>query len=104
MKNYANAKNVLPEKLFKEVRKHYTGLLYIPDEPHREQRRKLVMQLFHQGAPSNEIAVIVGLGVRRVAQIMKEERDKMRPEGAPATRVMGRRMRRRKPQVASEGR
>jgi hypothetical protein len=29
-KRYANAKDVLPEELFEQIQKHYTGILWIP--------------------------------------------------------------------------
>jgi hypothetical protein len=78
MKKYANAKDVLPEKLFDEVKKHYTGMLYVPDGVRHQDRRKLVIALLNQKTDTKEIAGIVGLSTRRVAQIISEERNKTR--------------------------
>jgi hypothetical protein len=77
-KNYANAKDVLPNELFDEVKKHYTGMLYVPDGVRHQDRRKLVIALQNQKTCPREIASIVGLSVRRVTQIISEERDKTR--------------------------
>jgi CRP-like cAMP-binding protein len=76
MKNYANAKDVLPDELFDEVKKHYTGMLYVPDGMRHQEKRKLIIALLKQKTDAKEIASIVGLSVRRVLQIIAEERDK----------------------------
>ncbi len=78
MKSYANAKDILPDELFQEVKKHYTGMLYVPDGVRHQDRRKLVIALFNQKTSPKEIAAIVGLGIRRVTQIIAEERDRTR--------------------------
>jgi transcription antitermination factor NusA-like protein len=78
MKNYANAKDVLPKKLFEEVKKHYTGMLYIPEGIRPQEKRKLAIALHSQGTGVKEIASIVGLSVRRITQIISEERDRTR--------------------------
>ena len=49
-KRYANAKDVLPEELFEQIQKHYTGILWVP-APSRfyQERRDLVLALhLHQ--------------------------------------------------------
>jgi hypothetical protein len=78
MKKYANAKDVLPDELFEEVKKYCTGMLYVPDGVRHQDRRKLVIALLKQKTDTKEIASIVGLSVRRVAQIISEERDRTR--------------------------
>jgi len=78
MKNYANAKDILPDELLQEVKKHYTGMLYVPDGNRHQEKRKLVIALFNQETCPKEIAAIVGLGIRRVTQVIAEERDKTR--------------------------
>lgn len=72
MKNYANAKDVLPAELFQELKKHCTGMLYVP-ETRYEERRKLVLSLHIRGTGAKEIAMMSGLGPRRVHQIIAEE-------------------------------
>ena len=48
-KRYANAKDVLPEELFEQIQKHYTGILWVP-APSRfyQERRDLVLALHQQ--------------------------------------------------------
>lgn len=78
MKNYANAAEVLPRELFQEVRKYYTGMLYVPEGIHHKEKRRIALLLHHQGAEAQEIASIVELSARRVLQILAEERDNTR--------------------------
>jgi len=73
MKKYANAVNVLPKELVAELKKHYTGMLYVPKGNHYRERRKLVIMLHDQKMDAKEIASIVGLGIRRVHQIIAHE-------------------------------
>jgi hypothetical protein len=72
MKNYANANDVLPDDLLREVKKHHTGFLWIPKGESREKRRTLVIALHGQGMSAKEISRVVGLSARRVSQIIKE--------------------------------
>lgn len=74
MKTYQNAGKILPEELFNEVKKIYTGSLYIPHEDDRYARKKIVIALWKQNASAKEIALIAGIGIRRVHQIIAEER------------------------------
>ena len=76
MKEYVNARDVLPEELFQEVKKHYTGMMYVPQKNRHQDRRKLVLVLHKQNTETGQIARIVGLGERRIRQIIAEERDK----------------------------
>lgn len=79
MKNYVNAETVLPKELFLEVKKYIpSGMLYIPSDTNRAARRKLVIAMSRQGVPCNEISLIAGLCVRRINQIIKEEKNKSR--------------------------
>ena len=75
MKKYANAENILPAELLKEVQKYHTGILWIPT-PSRfyQERRQLVIALQMQGVPTKEIANLAGITVRRVNQILAVER------------------------------
>lgn len=75
MKKYANAENILPADLLKEVQKYHTGILWIPT-PSRfyQERRQLVIALHMQGIPTKEIANLAGVTVRRVNQILAVER------------------------------
>lgn len=75
MKKYANAENILPADLLKEVQKYHTGILWIPT-PSRfyQERRQLVIALQMQGVPTKEIANLAGITVRRVNQILAVER------------------------------
>ena len=77
MKNYANAKDVLPKELFLEIRKHCTGgMLYVPKGNNSEDRKKLVIALANQKTPAREIALLSGLTMRRVHQVIAQERRK----------------------------
>ena len=75
MKKYANAENILPAELLKQVQKYHTGILWIPT-PSRfyQERRQLVIALHMQSIPSKEIANLAGITVRRVNQILAVER------------------------------
>ena len=75
-KNYANAKDVLPRELYEEVKKHFMGTLYISETIRPEEKRKLVLTLYEKNMDVKEIAAIVGISVRRVNQILLEEREK----------------------------
>ena len=49
-KNYANAKDVLPEELLEQVREHFSGNLYIPGKTDAHQKRELIITLAKSGA------------------------------------------------------
>ena len=74
-KNYANAKDVLPQDLLDKVQKHYSGLLWIP-APGRfyQERWDLVVALHLQGVSTVEISNLAGVTVRRVNQVLAEYR------------------------------
>lgn len=76
-RNYANAKDVLPQELVAQIQKHYTGLLYITGENARSCKRQLVLTLAQQEASTGEIAMIAGISRRRVNQILAKERHKI---------------------------
>jgi len=80
MQSYINAAKVLPKELVQEIRKHYTGMMYVPNGNDREARRKLVIALHSHSTPAKEIAILAGLSLRRVHQIIAEEFPKKRPE------------------------
>ena len=75
MKKYANAEEILPVDLLKQVQQYHTGILWIPT-PSRfyKERRQLVIALHLQGIPSKEIADLAGITVRRVNQVLAAER------------------------------
>jgi hypothetical protein len=78
--NYANAKEVLPQDLFEKIRKHYTGMLYVPAKDSKAQRVKnLVFGMLGGGASSREIEIITGLTRRRINQIKAESKTCLRP-------------------------
>lgn len=74
---YANAREVLPEALFLEVQKHFTGNLYIesPNNFYRG-RKELVVELYKQGQNTRQISDLAGVSVRRINQILEEARQK----------------------------
>jgi CRP-like cAMP-binding protein len=76
MSNYANAKDVLPEELFRLVREHFpAGTLYVSDKQERDDSRKqLIVNLAKQNMSAREIAALVGLTVRRVNQVLADRR------------------------------
>ena len=69
-KHYANAKDVLPQHLIEQIRKHYTGMLYVSGEDVRAQKRQLIINLAKQGVSIGEIATIAGVSSRRVHQVI----------------------------------
>ena len=75
MKKYANAEEILPVDLLKQVQQYHTGILWIPT-PSRfyKERRQLVIALHLQDIDSREIADLAGVTVRRVNQILAAER------------------------------
>ena len=75
MKSYVNAKDVLPEGLFIEIKKYYnSGLLYVEKGNDSGAKRKLVIALWKQRTPAKEISLISGLSTRRVHQIIAQKR------------------------------
>jgi len=75
MKKYANAREVLPTRLYEQIKKHFTGLLYVPGEAAYDPgKRELVINLAKQGAGTVEIANIMALSTRRINQILKGKR------------------------------
>ena len=77
MKEYKNARDVLPKALFEKVRKYYTGILYVPMDVDHQKRRRIVMMLRKNGADAKEIAAILGVTPSRIHKIIQEEREKM---------------------------
>ena len=75
-KHYANAKDVLPQHLIEQIRKHYTGMLYVSGEDVRAQTRQLIINLAKQNVPTVEIATIAGVSSRRVNQVIARRRRK----------------------------
>lgn len=75
MRQYANAKKVLPEELYEKVKEHFTGLLYVPgDRSYDPGKREIVISLAKQGADTAEIANIMALSIRRVNQLLEGKR------------------------------
>ena len=74
MGKYTNAKKVLPQELYNELIKYFSGgTLYVPDDDAREAvARKLVFELKKGKMSSREIAGILGITQRRVNQILTE--------------------------------
>jgi len=76
MKNYVNARNVLPEELLRELRRYHSGALYVPAEDSKFERLALVISMYERGAARKEISHLVGISVRRVSQIINESKNK----------------------------
>ena len=73
--NYANARDVLPKELLKEIQKYHTGALWVPEPSgFYQERRQLVIALSEQGIKSVEIANLAGITARRVNQILAKHR------------------------------
>ena len=82
--SYHNAKKVLPPGLLAEVQRHFNGHLWVPAaEPQAGRTRQRVVQLHQAGIGTGEIAEMVGLGQRRVQQIIRQAKH---TEGAHARR------------------
>ncbi len=75
IKKYANAEEILPKELLKEVQKYHTGILWIPF-PSRfyKERKQLVIALKSQGINTDEIARLAGITRRRVNQILADQK------------------------------
>ena len=70
-RRYANAKEVLPPELYRQVQEHFTGLLWVsPDTQFYAERRRLVLALKEQGVSTQEISKLAGVTTRRVRQIV----------------------------------
>ena len=70
-RRYANANEVLPPELYRQVQEHFTGLLWVsPDTQFYAERRRLVLALRDQGVSTTEIAKLAGITPRRVRQIL----------------------------------
>jgi hypothetical protein len=75
MSNYANAKDVLPEELFQQIREHFpSGTLYVSDKQERDDRKQLIVNLAKQNMSAREIATLVGVSVRRVNHVLADRR------------------------------
>jgi hypothetical protein len=71
---YVRADDVLPPKLLMQVRKYYTGVVYIPaSREFYERRRRKVLSLHAKGFPTSVIAGRVCVCRRRVQQIIREQ-------------------------------
>ena len=77
MKNYQNARDVLPAELLRELRRYHTGALYVPAGDSAFEREALVVSMHERGATRKEISQLAGISVRRVSQIIKESKNKM---------------------------
>jgi predicted transcriptional regulator len=72
---YANAVEILPSELVKEIQKYHCGLIWVPSPSvfYRE-RKDLVVSLSKKQMPSKEIANLAGVSRRRVNQILRANR------------------------------
>lgn len=74
-KPYANAEDVLPPELLKEIQKHHSGMLWIPTaESFYRQRQKLVIALKERDISTKEISNLAGITSRRVNQILAKQK------------------------------
>jgi len=76
MKNYQNARDVLPADLLRELRRYHTGALYVPAGDSKFERQALVVSMNERGATRKEISQLAGISVRRVSQIIRESKNK----------------------------
>jgi len=76
MKNYQNARDVLPAELLRELRRYHTGALYVPAGDSKFERQALVVSMHERGATRKEISQLAGISVRRVSQIIRESKNK----------------------------
>ena len=56
MKNYQNARDVLPAELLRELRRYHTGALYVPAGDSKFEREALVISMHERGATRKEIS------------------------------------------------
>jgi len=76
-RRYANAADVLPPDVYREVRKHFTGVLYVGRRGmYYQDRARMVGELHAAGVSIREIAKAAGISVRRVHQILAEGKEK----------------------------
>ncbi len=72
-RRYANAAEVLPPDVYREVRKHYIGVLYVGRKGmYPKERESLVVQLRESGVSIQDIATAAGVSPRRVSQIIAD--------------------------------
>ena len=76
MKNYQNARDVLPAELLRELRRYHTGALYVPAGDSKFERKALVVSMNERGATRKEISQLAGISIRRVSQIIRESKNK----------------------------
>lgn len=70
VKQYKNAKKVLPPELLAEVQEYCDGLLYVPrSRQDQDERNRLMRKCLSRGVTPSEIAQITGLTLRRVQQV-----------------------------------
>ena len=68
---HVNARDILPPELLKEVQRHCSGYIYVPEtREFYEERRRRVVDLRRQGLCTSEIARSVCVCPRRVRQIL----------------------------------
>ena len=86
-RSYANAAEVLPPDLFREVQKHFVGTLYVGSEGmFLRERERLVLALKAKGIAVREIARMAGITTRRVHQIVRAAKDRAsRPQARKST-------------------
>jgi len=76
MKNYQNARDVLPDDLLRELRRYHTGALYVPAGDSKFEREALVVSMHERGVTRKEISQLAGISIRRVSQIIRESKNK----------------------------
>jgi DNA-directed RNA polymerase specialized sigma24 family protein len=76
-RRYANAADVLPRDLFREVQRHFVGTLYVGSEGlFHSEREQLVLALKEKKVPVREIAAMAGITTRRVHQIVRAAKER----------------------------
>lgn len=75
---YANAAEILPDELLKEVQRYFPdGLLWVPKGgfDHKE-RADLAVKLIEKGAPVKEVAELAKMSPRHVRRLVKKHAEK----------------------------
>lgn len=75
---YANAAEILPDELIKEIQRHFPGgLLWIPKSGiNYKERAELVVKLVEKDVPVREVARLAEMSPQHVYRLIKKHRSK----------------------------
>lgn len=82
-REYANASDVLPPRLLRQIQRHWQGLLWIPLLEDRKtrgdgQRNEQIVREHSRGISTSELAEKYSLSQERIRQIVRRLRGKGR--------------------------